>query len=151
MATENISGKPSVAATITAVATLITAIGGLIYALKTGNLSAEGNREEVKPAVALRAQKVEKVLNGTVGKMQAVFTLTFNPNGSTVSGTYYYNSRPEKNYDLRGSIHGTNLQLNEFTKGVLSAKCVLESSQDGCYTGTMYNTDGRVFPMQFCE
>lgn len=149
MATENISGKPSLAATITAVATLITAVGGLIYALKTGNLSAEGNREEVKPAVALPAQKVEKVLNGTVGKMQAVFTLTFN--NSSVAGSYYYNARPQKIYDLRGTLNQNELHLNEYTKGVLSAKCVLESGQDGCYTGTMYNTDGRVFPIQFCE
>lgn len=35
MATENISGKPSLAATITAIATLVTAVGGLIYTLRS--------------------------------------------------------------------------------------------------------------------
>ncbi|MDF0720385.1 hypothetical protein P0M11_10295 [Kaistella sp. PBT33-4] len=151
MATENITGKPSMAATITAIATLVTAVGGLIYTLRSGNLGAENSKDKVQPAVTVHAQKVEKIMNGTVGKMQAVFTLTFNPNSSTVTGTYYNNAKPRNIYDLRGSISGNNLHLNEYTNGVLSAKCVLEADGRGCYTGTMYNTDGRIFPMQFCE
>ncbi len=151
MATDNISGKPSLAATITAITTLVTAVGGLIYTLKSGNTGVESSKDEVKPPVAVRAQKIEKIMNGTVGKMQAVFTLTFNTNGNTVTGTYYNNAKPQKIYDLRGSINGNSLQLNEYTNGILSAKCVLEAYDHGCYSGTMYNTDGRTFPMQFCE
>lgn len=44
-----------------------------------------------------------------------------------------------------------DLQLNEFTNGILTAKCVLKKDNNGCFVGKMFNNDGRKYDMSICE
>lgn len=89
---------------------------------------------------------------GTVGRLEAVFSLTWESDGR-VHGTYSYPSRPDITYTLRGSNpEEGKLYLEEFTGSDLSARCHLSKKiEEGRITwaGTMNNTDGRKLPMRF--
>ncbi|MEM6916178.1 MAG: hypothetical protein AAF491_06380, partial [Verrucomicrobiota bacterium] len=91
---------------------------------------------------------------GSVGKMEAVFSLEWRSDGS-VSGSYSYPSRAGISYSLSGSNHREGeLYLEEFTAGQLSAKCYLRkrlTDSQIIWEGEMHNTDGRRFPMRFAR
>lgn len=146
MATENKTEKTSIAVIITAVATLLTALGGLIYALKSpsqNTLPAPNNPVHL-------SENTEKTYYGNVGKLEATFNLTFINNSTSVKGTYFYDKKENQRYELSGTVTNGDLHLNEYTKGILTANCVLKK-YDGCFSGKMFNKDGRVFVMNFCE
>ena len=91
-----------------------------------------------------------KTFTGNVGKLQASYNLTWNNDGS-IYGTYYYPSRPNISYTLKGKDLGNgNIQLTEYTGSVVSANCNLKLKSN-CYVGQMNNTDGRVFKMTICQ
>ncbi|WP_027378126.1 hypothetical protein [Kaistella palustris] len=150
MSTENKSEKTSFAVTVTAIATLITALGGLIYALKSKDAS-DAERKEPSSLSIKGITGTEKIFHGNVGKLQTTFNLTFDNNSTGVSGNYYYNKRQDQLYDLKGIYTGEDLHLTEFTKGTATAKCVLQKSGNDCFTGKMFNNDGRSFVMNICE
>lgn len=141
MPTEEKSAKTSYAVTITAIATLITAIGGLVYALKSNSVPDDS------PAMPFTS---EKILHGKVGKLETTYNLSFEANSDAVQGTYFYNQKQDKLYKLSGVSINEDLHLNEFTNGKQTAKCVLKKDGSGCYNGTMFNNDGRSYAMSIC-
>ena len=138
MSTDEKPAQKSYAVTITAIATLITAIGGLVYALKP---SPDSNDF---------IQKTEKIFYGKVGKLNTTFNLIFENTSDKVKGTYYYNKKKDQIYRLSGVYTKDVLKLNEFTDGDFTAKCDLRK-EDDCYSGKMFNSDGRVHEMKICE
>jgi hypothetical protein len=90
---------------------------------------------------------------GNIGKKFTMFQLTWQENGN-VAGFYYhppYNS--SKLYELKGKNTGSGeLILTEYTSGNQSAILTLKKSIKKElieWTGTMHNTDGGVFPVNF--
>lgn len=77
MSTENKGDKTSLAVIITAIATLITAMGGLIYAWKSKDLSEANPVQNIKPWLDNKSS--EKIFYGKVGKLETTFNLTFDP------------------------------------------------------------------------
>lgn len=122
----------------------------------------EGNAQPDKPEVKPDAAPVNPATNstpsssaaiksysGNVGKLDAYYNLTWNPDG-TIEGTYQYPKRPNVTYVLKGKDLGNGkISLTEYTGNKVSANCNL-SLQDNCYTGEMNNTDGRVLKMTMC-
>lgn len=83
---------------------------------------------------------------GQIGKLAATYSLDWQSSG-VLTGSYYYDKDPSTIYRLTGAATATGeLRLVEFTRGRQSARCELKL-QDGTYVGTMFNTDGRQFPM----
>ncbi|MEM1444212.1 MAG: hypothetical protein AAGF67_17830, partial [Verrucomicrobiota bacterium] len=80
----------------------------------------------------------------------AEFQLNWQQSG-TVSGTYHYPSKPGVTYQLVGSNpREGELQLDEYTKGEMTARCVLRkrlTETQIIWEGTMTNTDGRELAM----
>lgn len=91
------------------------------------------------------------ILKGNVGRLPAVFRLTFNNNKKQITGTYYYPKRPGIIYNISGTINNHAITLNEYTAGNLTATCTLETKDDQCYTGMMNNKNGRVIDMNICK
>ena len=151
MATENKGDKTSLAVTITAIATLITAMGGLIYAWKSKNFSENPQTEIIKPVVNPTNSSTNKIFYGKVGKLDATFNLTFDSTSTTVSGHYYYDKKQNELYQLSGIYMKGDLQLNEYTNRILTANCVLKRDNFGCFAGKMFNQDGRKYDMSICE
>lgn len=151
MPTENKVEKASTAVTITAVATLLTALGGLIYALKSPNPVINQPAVDPKPFVDTVKNNTTKIFYGKVGKLDTTFNLTFEKNSTSVHGTYYYNKRQDQLYQLSGIAMNGDLHLNEFTKKISTAKCVLKKDANGCFVGKMFNDDGKIFNMSICE
>lgn len=90
---------------------------------------------------------------GYVGKQFTMFQLTWQENGN-VMGFYYhppYNS--SKLYELKGkNTSSGELVLTEYTQGSQTAILTLKKSNKKElieWTGTMHNTDGNVFPVNF--
>lgn len=148
---ENKPSKTSGAAIITAIATLITAVGGLIYALKSKDLTSDDNKIIPKIVVDQKSSKIEKIFHGKVGRLETTFNLTFDHNENTVEGTYYYNKRQDQLYQLSGIFTSDEVHLDEFTKGERSAKCILKKDETGCYFGKMFNNDGNIHQMHICN
>jgi hypothetical protein len=83
---------------------------------------------------------------GQIGKLAATYSIDWQPSG-ILTGSYYYDKDPNTIYRLTGAASATGeLRLVEFTRGRQSARCELKL-QDGTYVGTMFNTDGRQFPI----
>ncbi|MBX0290125.1 hypothetical protein K3G63_06725 [Hymenobacter sp. HSC-4F20] len=95
---------------------------------------------------------VQKTYGGKVGKLSAVYKLTFGSNRA-ITGSYYYPNRPSVSYKLQGQVNDDgSIELREYTKGNLSAACTLDKADgSACFEGTMQNTNGRTFPMSICE
>lgn len=146
MPAENKTEKTSVAVVITAIATLLTALGGLIYALKSPNSVPDDKKNPVH-----LVDNIEKIYHGNVGKLEATFKLSFDNKSTAVKGTYSYDKKQDQLYQLSGIAMNDDLHLNEFTKGILTANCVLKKGINGCFTGKMFNNDGRVYTMNICE
>lgn len=91
------------------------------------------------------------ILKGNVGRLPAVFRLTFNNSNKQISGTYYYPKRPGITYKITGTINEHSITLNEYTAGSLSATCTLETTDNQCYSGMMNNKNGRVIDMNICK
>lgn len=99
------------------------------------------------------------VYGGSVGKLDAIFSLELSGTGNPVDGHYYYPSRgKEKVYVLKGSNPKEGvLVLQEYTVGAdgkreFSANCRLTKRVTDdriIWEGTMTNTDGRVLEMKF--
>ena len=147
MTTENKTEKTSIAVTITAIATLITALGGLIYALKSPSPNSLHDNNNPLHLV----ENIEKIYHGKVGKLEATFKLSFDSKSTAVKGTYSYDKKQDQLYELSGIAMNNDLHLNELTKGNISANCVLKKGNDGCFSGKMFNNDGRVLQMNICE
>lgn len=141
MSTEEKPAKTPYAVTITAIATLITAVGGLVYALKSNSIPDDPPTKPIN---------TEKIFHGKVGKLETTYNLAFEANSDAVNGTYYYNQKQDKLYKLSGVSKNNDLHLNEFTNGTQTAKCVLKKDESGCYNGTMFNNDGRTYAMSIC-
>ena len=91
-----------------------------------------------------------KSFSGKVGKLESIYNLQWNTNG-TISGTYYYPKRPNTTYTLIGKDLGNgNIQLTEYTGNNISAHFNLYL-QGSCYVGQINNTDGRVFNITMCQ
>lgn len=89
---------------------------------------------------------------GNVGRLQANYSITWNPDG-TVSGTYTYPTRNDGVvYRLIGNNHTDGqLYLEEYTGAKITARIKLSKSVTGnevVWSGTMQNTDGGTFPMK---
>ncbi|MCA6363932.1 MAG: hypothetical protein IM638_12910 [Bacteroidetes bacterium] len=93
----------------------------------------------------------ETHFTGNVGKLVAEFNLTVDYQIKQVSGTYYYPSRKSVVYSLTGTVENEEMLLTEYTNGEKSAVCKLTTSDNYCYTGTMQNTNGKVFAMKICR
>ncbi|MEZ0298185.1 MAG: hypothetical protein ACAI35_17185 [Candidatus Methylacidiphilales bacterium] len=89
---------------------------------------------------------------GRVGNMYAEFELTWSDNGE-VAGTYTYPGKRGTIYLLKGeNVREGKLMLEEYTGNDLTATISLRKSMDGdqvVWSGTMKNTDGRQFPVEF--
>lgn len=100
---------------------------------------------------AIQSAKADEY-SGSVGGLQADFSLEFHDDGS-VSGTYSYPSNKGSVYLLSGSNpRQGELYLEEYTGATLSAKCYLSKrvTEDFIvWEGVMQNTDGREFDMFF--
>lgn len=152
---------------LTGLTALITAVGGLLITLKSlGYIGSEPKKEfhevareapgtiktdETREAIAAGSSAKAMSFEGNVGKLEAVFNLSFDLRTNTVQGTYFYKKRQNTIYVLKGAIHDNKLELTEYTSGKITATCLLESVNGGCYGGRMSNTDGRVFNMMFCR
>jgi hypothetical protein len=95
----------------------------------------------------LKYYNKEILLEGSVGKLPAVFNLTFDYENQKISGTYNYPSRPNVTYRLEGTISGKKITLTEYTKGIKTATCYLTTSDNNNFSGSMNNTDGRQLAM----
>ena len=97
------------------------------------------------------AQQISRY-SGAVGKLDAVFELSWKRDGSVV-GAYAHPSRPGVVYTLSGSNYKEgHLYLEEYTGRKLTARCELRKElTDGkiVWKGTMNNTDGRRFGLWF--
>ncbi|MGI4870729.1 MAG: hypothetical protein ACRYFX_06055 [Janthinobacterium lividum] len=83
---------------------------------------------------------------GRIGQLTATYLLDWQADG-TLSGSYFYDQKPEIVYRLTGALKTNGeLHLVEFTRGRQSARCVLQRQAVG-YAGTMSNTDGQQFAM----
>lgn len=111
--------------------------------------SAEYTSEEpdAKPvATAFALPTGHRQHTGQIGTLAATYSLDWQSSG-VLTGSYYYDKDPSTIYRLTGAATATGeLRLLEFTRGRQSARCELKL-QDGTYVGTMFNTDGRQFPM----
>ncbi|MDP0490405.1 MAG: hypothetical protein Q7Q71_05085 [Verrucomicrobiota bacterium JB023] len=108
-----------------------------------------GEHEQTTPA----ARQSFSQFHGRVGRLEAIFSLAWHDQGS-VSGSYYYPAwGKEKTYHLIGSTQPDGqLYLEEFYQSKITARCHLTQRGEGAnrrWEGTMYNTDGRIFPMSF--
>lgn len=93
---------------------------------------------------------VSKSLKGNVGKLEAIYSLSWYSDG-TINGTYKYTSRSNIEYTLQGrDLKNGNIELTEYTGSNISAKCNL-TMQNNCYVGKMNNTDGRLLNMTMRE
>lgn len=106
--------------------------------------SEKHDSEPVAPSVAFPTG--HRQYTGQVGRLAATYSLDWQPSG-VLTGSYYYDKDPSTTYRLTGAATATGeLRLVEFTRGRQSARCELKL-HDGTYVGTMFNTDGRQFPM----
>jgi hypothetical protein len=122
----------------------------------TGSALADKLDALVKREQANVDNEAVMVYGGTVGKLDAIFSLEI---AATVDGHYYYPSRgKEKTYILKGTNPKDGvLVLQEYTVAangdrVLSANCRLTkrvTESRIIWEGTMTNTDGRVLPIRF--
>ena len=161
MEEKNSSWFSSLPGLLTAGATFITALGGLIVILQAKNSDDKksiNNDSEIKKTEIVEekhAPIIENItLKGNVGKLSAVFILKKNENTSEISGTYYYPSRARTKkarvYKLAGKMTGEQLEITEFTDQVKTASIVLHKIDNNCYEGTMRNTNGMEHPMNIC-
>lgn len=86
-------------------------------------------------------------LSGSVGKLPAVFTLTFDYTNKKIEGSYYYPTRKGIEYRLSGIIGLNRIELIEYTGGKKTATCALKVIDSSHFTGTMFNTNGRELKM----
>ena len=98
----------------------------------------------------------EQYYEGNVGRLPAHFTLTWGTDNQ-ISG--YYSQATNSSFTRDGvdryQLTGSNpsngqLVLNEFTNGAQTATIKLSKSIQGqtvSWNGTMYNTDGKTFPV----
>jgi hypothetical protein len=170
---ENKSWWATLPGIMTATASLITAIGGLLVILnangylsqkqkvnsdtQTGeNIYTKTKKEEKKAPLIIENETVPindiKTfhLKGNVGKLQAVFNLTFNFGTKKIQGSYYYPARQNVVYEITGIISSTGIELTEFTSNVKTATCSLNNF-DNCYNGQMYNINGKQYDMNVCK
>lgn len=139
-------------------AALITAIGGILYFLQDKETGQDPPREqqhkEIKVQRSQRQSKASEIsiyhCLGHVGKLSAHFQLEINYSKGRIEGTYYYPSRPGKNYLLSGTLKGRQMELSESLNNEITATCELELQDQHCYQGKMNNTDGRVLDMSIC-
>jgi len=89
----------------------------------------------------------EILLEGSVGKLAAVFHLTFDYEHNQIKGTYSYPTRNNVTYTLTGTISSKTINLTEYTNGKQTATCILETKDDRTFNGVMNNTDGRQLNM----
>ena len=92
---------------------------------------------------------------GNVGKLAAKYSLVWNPDG-TVSGTYRYPTIERGIvYRLIGNNHADGqLCLEEYTGSSITARINLTKQQSATeivWSGTMHNTDGKIFPMRMAR
>lgn len=92
---------------------------------------------------------------GNVGRQQAVYSITWNPD-RTVSGTYYYpNWNQGTTYRLIGNNHTDGkLYLEEYTGSAISARIHLTKTLTAgeiVWSGKMYNTDGKIFDIRMAR
>jgi hypothetical protein len=137
--------------------TLLSILLGVL--LPAGSAMADKLDALVKTEQANVDNEAVMVYGGSVGKLDAIFSLELTGTGNPVDGHYFYPSRGrEKRYILKGSNPKDGvLVLQEYTvdaagKLTLSANCRLTKSVTASriiWQGTMTNTDGRVLPVQF--
>jgi hypothetical protein len=172
---ENIENKnwwTTLPGIITALATLITAIGGLLVILnsngylshkkeadsnsKTENAASDAKVDKNKMPVVSEKETATisniktSTLKGNVGKLQVVFNLTFNSVTKKIQGSYYYPARKNVVYEITGIILPDGIELTEFTSDVKTATCTLNNAGN-CYNGRMYNNNGKQFDMNICK
>ncbi len=93
---------------------------------------------------------VTKTLKGSVGKLEAIYSLNWYSDG-TINGTYNYPAQPNIIYTLQGrDLQNGALELTEYVNSNISANCNL-TLQGNCYVGQMNYTDGRHIKMTMCE
>lgn len=118
-------------------------VAQLYSSLSNSAPAQEGFRQPQPPTQQLNNQYV-----GAVGRLKAVFTLTWNSNGS-VTGTYFNPTRDGSQYYALEGFNPSEgvLELNEYTGDVRTARIRLTKQISPgwiAWTGKMYNTDGRV-------
>jgi hypothetical protein len=90
---------------------------------------------------------------GNVGKKFTMFQLTWQENGNVVGFYYHPPYNASTLYELKGKNTGSGeLILTEYTSGNQSAILILKKSMKNElieWTGTMHNTDGQKFPVNF--
>ena len=171
MATDN-EGKnwwATLPGIITSMATLITAIGGLLVILNSNGYfsHAEAKSEErafakpvadgdekglVAPNRSMPTSNFRKQsFRGNVGKLKANFELTFDLTNNKVEGSYNYPDRKGITYRLTGTYTSSGMELTERTGNEVTASCSLQTTNDNCYAGSMNNTNGRQFEMNLCK
>jgi hypothetical protein len=97
------------------------------------------------------------MFKGNVGNLSATFNLKFDYSKNKINGIYFYPSLPNVTYKLTGDLfmegNKNHIKLTEYSNDIISATCELYSRDNDkvCYSGTMYNTDGQVFKMDFCK
>ena len=146
---------------LTAGATFITALGGLIVILQAKNSDDKksiNNDSEIKKTEIVEEKHtpiIENIiLKGNVGKLSAVFTLKKNENTSEISGTYYYPSRARTKkahvYQLSGKMTDEQIEMIEYTYHEKTATISVHKTANNCYEGQMQNTNGNILQMKIC-
>ena len=94
----------------------------------------------------------DRTYSGKVGRLEAIFTLCWQA-GDLVTGSYFCPAGKQISYELRGDNKTPGrLNLEEYTRGQLTAKIVLQKTDDKgkiSWQGTMHNLDGRKLAVSF--
>ena len=126
-------------------------VGGQKYFENAGGTRAAISKTETGVSNAAPNKTAGEILfTGSVGKLKANYSVSWNANG-LLNGTYSYPTRPNVIYVLTGKDLGNgNIELTEYTGSSISANCYL-SLNGNCYSGQMKNIDGRQFKMVMCK
>lgn len=91
----------------------------------------------------------EVTYSGAIGRLNAIYNIQWMSDGS-IAGTYYYTSRADVVYTLKGKESGDKVYLTEYTNGSATGNCTLYVN-DLCFSGNMSNAEGTNLEMKMCE
>ncbi len=103
--------------------------------------------------ISLSYAQNTQTYTGVVGRSSQIQVTLFWGSNDTVTGSYFYTNNPQVLYTLQGTNYATGkLDINEIDgTGTKTANIKLSktTTSDGSivWSGKMYNTDGREFPI----
>ena len=146
---------------LTAGATFITALGGLIVILQAKNsddkksIDSDSETKKNEIVVEKKSPVIQNItLRGNVGKLSAVFTLKKTENSQDTYGSFYYPSRARTRkariYQLSGKMTDEQIEMTEYTDNEKTATINVHKTANNCCEGQMQNTNEMTLPMNIC-